>query len=445
MAKRKNPGEAGAGKEKNGKKEDERKVLEPFNYWAQNPASSSAVLQRTITVLLLPNEEQEQRLQELAKTSTRLIETVWKKLRKRETPVSLKKLYHDPQLAQFKSILGSRNFREAIRMALEAWRAFLELKKINPKAKPPKRKERPTLYVHNRNFKLKLDENTGRGTLRLKYYWHLEIPAATHTSWKKEQIVHTGRMAITRDDNGKWYARLSVSVAINRTLLQQRRAVGVDLGFRILAAAVGEPIERRALALLLKNAYLYDYYRLKRKIARLSRMISHETDTRRREELRMKRLKLYYQLRRRKLATIRTLAAFLVKTVKRKGYTTIVVGYPRGILRRRPSEENSVWAYYRTLKEIARVAENYGLEVYAANEAYTSSVCAFHGLEVERGPRGLITCPAGHKLHADLNAALNFLRLWNPAAIAAMPRDLEVRSYCVGPGYIRWLGRRRES
>jgi putative transposase len=32
------------------------------------------------------------------------------------------------------------------------------------------------------------------------------------------------------------------------------------------------------------------------------------------------------------------------------------------------------------------------------------------GAEVAGGPRGVVTCPLGHRLHSDLNGALNILR-----------------------------------
>jgi len=36
-------------------------------------------------------------------------------------------------------------------------------------------------------------------------------------------------------------------------------------------------------------------------------------------------------------------------------------------------------------------------------------VCAKHGCEVQQGPRGLVRCPYGHVVHADVNAAMNIL------------------------------------
>ncbi|MFP3483270.1 MAG: transposase, partial [Caldivirga sp.] len=36
--------------------------------------------------------------------------------------------------------------------------------------------------------------------------------------------------------------------------------------------------------------------------------------------------------------------------------------------------------------------------------------CAYHGVEVKRHPRGVVNCPKGHKLHSDLNGALNIMK-----------------------------------
>ncbi|MGC9069303.1 MAG: zinc ribbon domain-containing protein, partial [Thermoprotei archaeon] len=51
-----------------------------------------------------------------------------------------------------------------------------------------------------------------------------------------------------------------------------------------------------------------------------------------------------------------------------------------------------------------------GMKVYEVVEYNTSRVCAYHGVEVKRHPRGVVSCPFNHKLHSDLNGALNILR-----------------------------------
>ena len=55
-------------------------------------------------------------------------------------------------------------------------------------------------------------------------------------------------------------------------------------------------------------------------------------------------------------------------------------------------------------------AQEYGMKVYEVVEYNTSRYCAYHNVEVNRRPRGVISCPKEHKLHSDLNGALNILK-----------------------------------
>ena len=50
--------------------------------------------------------------------------------------------------------------------------------------------------------------------------------------------------------------------------------------------------------------------------------------------------------------------------------------------------------------------------------------CAYHGVEVERGPRGVVSCPKGHRLHSDLNGALNILKKATGIMISAIKKPL---------------------
>jgi len=69
-------------------------------------------------------------------------------------------------------------------------------------------------------------------------------------------------------------------------------------------------------------------------------------------------------------------------------------------------------------------AQEYGIRVYEVVEYNTSNHCAVHGTKVARGPRGVVTCPLGHRLHSDLNGALNILRRGAGSMPAAVGRPL---------------------
>jgi putative transposase len=49
------------------------------------------------------------------------------------------------------------------------------------------------------------------------------------------------------------------------------------------------------------------------------------------------------------------------------------------------------------------------MNVFEVVEYNTSKYCAYHR-EVSRYPRGVVNCPRGHRLHSDLNGALNILK-----------------------------------
>ena len=45
-------------------------------------------------------------------------------------------------------------------------------------------------------------------------------------------------------------------------------------------------------------------------------------------------------------------------------------------------------------------------------------------MEVKRHPRGVVSCPKGHKLHSDLNGALNILKKATGIVVSAVKKPL---------------------
>jgi len=62
------------------------------------------------------------------------------------------------------------------------------------------------------------------------------------------------------------------------------------------------------------------------------------------------------------------------------------------------------------MEAIELKAQEYGIKVFIVIEYNTSRYCAYHNVEVKRKPRGVVHCPKGHKLHSDLNGALNIMK-----------------------------------
>jgi len=103
-------------------------------------------------------------------------------------------------------------------------------------------------------------------------------------------------------------------------------------------------------------------------------------------------------------------AAHLVRLCEELGVAALLLGYPRGVAQDKPGKGNTnMWSYRRLEQRIAVTAENRGIPAFEVPEDGTSKKCARHGCEVERGPRGLVRCPHGHAMHADVNAAMNIL------------------------------------
>jgi putative transposase len=69
-------------------------------------------------------------------------------------------------------------------------------------------------------------------------------------------------------------------------------------------------------------------------------------------------------------------------------------------------------------------AREYGITVHEVFERGTSSHCAYHGAEVRRYQRGVVACPIEHRLHSDLNGALDILKRGSRALVEGNLRPL---------------------
>jgi len=129
------------------------------------------------------------------------------------------------------------------------------------------------------------------------------------------------------------------------------------------------------------------------------------------DELNHEVRRLYGKLKRRLLHLYRNLANHLVKTLHELGVSTIYLGYPLNIAQDKGSKFTvNMWSYRKLMEAIELKAQEYGIKVYEVVEYNTSKYCAYHNVEVKRQPRGVAHCPKGHKLHSDLNGALNIMK-----------------------------------
>ena len=132
-----------------------------------------------------------------------------------------------------------------------------------------------------------------------------------------------------------------------------------------------------------------------------------ETD---RSVLKEERGRLYEKRKRHRDQVFANMAAYLARRARALRVDTVFIGGLRGLAQDKPGKGNSnMWSYRKLKMRLATTLENHGIAVFEIPEDNTSKVCARHGCEVIREPRGLVWCPFGHTMHADLNAAMNIL------------------------------------
>jgi len=395
---------------------------------------------RTNVVRLLPSGSQERRLRRLASISAKLFNEVNYERRQQffqQQRVDLEGTW-DKYYERYKNVLGV-NAQAVLQKNNEAWSSFFSLLKLKKEGKLPPNMKRvgPPKYWKNRETKERklilvvrqdryiVDEQNHRLFLR---DFDMEIEFAGRLRWYGKQ----GRLEIRHDEaRGAWYASIPVEVGVETTrngngskhIVRGERgsiriakpkgkvAAGVDLGINILASAV---TSGGAWLLYRGSRAKEDFFHLTRKIAE----VQSEADSARNAgdeakslRLNRRRRRLFRKLVGRMAHLYRNLANHLVRNLWELGVSKIYLGYPHDIARERGNKLTSnLWTYRKLMDAIELKAQEYGMRVYEVLEYNTSNHCAVHGVEVTRGPRGVVRCPLGHRLHSDLNGALNILR-----------------------------------
>ncbi|MCC6049493.1 MAG: transposase [Thermofilum sp.] len=395
--------------------------------WAQALQRVSVV--RTDTLRLLTTPELDDFLRRVGDATAKLINM--ENYRRRRQFFETGKIDYSWQsawarrFAEYYSVyklLGSKNFAEACRLISDQWKSFLGLLKaakegkLEPwqKVRPPGYKKRdgqriPIIIVRADGYRVDLE----RKLLYLKY-WNVNIPFTGKPRWLIKQGAKQGRLIITYDPVKKrWYARLSVEVVLERRLDNGLKA-GIDLGRERLIAFVTEPSEKgEGVALLYRGGPLKaDYFYFERRIAEIDRMLSDpRSEEMDRSVLKEMHRRLYEKRKRHRDQVFANAAAHLAGMCLELKVGAVFIGGLRGLAQDKPGKGNTnVWSYRKLEMRLATTFENHGIALFEIPEDGTSKVCARHGCEVVRKPRGLVRCPHGHVMHADVNAAMNILK-----------------------------------
>jgi len=395
---------------------------------------------RTNVVRLLPNGAQERRLRRLANISTRLFNELNYERRQQffnHQRVDFRGTW-SKYYGKYKGLLGV-NAQAVLQKNNEAWNAFFSLLKLRSEGELPPfmRRVSPPGYWK--------DEATGRRRLILvirqdRYIvdverhviilkdFNMEIRFAGRLRWFGRQ----GRLEIRYDEaRNAWYACIPVEVGVEeartgrkskhivkgeRRLIQittpkGSKAASIDLGINNLASVVVSD----GTWLLYKGIRAKeDYFYLQRLISRIQSLRDSLKDKLLAdavEELNHEMRRLYGKLRRRLLHLYRNFASHLLKQLHELGVSTIYLGYPFNIAQQKGNKFTvNMWTYRKLMEAIELKAQEYGMSVFIVIEYNTSRYCAYHNVEVKRKPRGVAHCPKGHKLHSDLNGALNIMK-----------------------------------
>jgi len=399
--------------------------------------------ERANIVRLLPSGAQERKLRRLADLSAKL----WNELNYERRQqwnggqrVDLEGTwgkYHE----EYKGVLGSHNAAEVIAKNNEAWGSFFSTLKSKKEGRLPKHervsppgywkdreegRRKPIFVVAGDSYAVDEVNHTVRINIG-KRKKPLEIPFAGRLRWYGKQ----GRMEIHYDGARRaWHAQISVKVGAEETrdgnparIVRGERksirtaepkgkvAAAVDLGINILASAV---TSGGAWLLYRGSRAKEDFFHLTKKIAKIQSEADEARkggDDEKSRRLSRKRRRLFRKLAGRTAHLYWNLANHLVRSLWELGVSKIYLGYPRDIAQDRGNKLTSnMWSYRKLMRAIELKAQEYGIRVYEVVEYNTSNHCAIHGVEVTRSPRGVVTCPLGHRLHSDLNGALNILK-----------------------------------
>jgi putative transposase len=395
---------------------------------------------RTNVVRLLPNGAQERRLRRLADVCARL----WNELNFERRQqffggggVDFRGTW-SKYYEKYKGVLGV-NAQAVMQKNNEDWNSFFTLLNMKKEGKLPPHMRRvspPGYWKDKETGRRKLiivvrqdryEVDVERRVIILKDF-SMEIKFAGRLRWYGKQ----GRLEIIYDDTkNAWYAHIPVEVGVEETKTGKRskhivkgerrriqiespkgnKVASIDLGINNLASVVVSD----GTWLLYKGVRTKeDYFYLQRLISRIQslrdslkdKLLDDAID-----ELNHEMRRLFGKLMRRLLHLYRNFAKHLIEQLHELGVSTIYLGYPFNIAQQKGNKFTSnMWSYRKLMEAIELKAQEYGIRVFEVVEYNTSKYCAYHNVEVKRKPRGVVHCPKGHKLHSDLNGALNIMR-----------------------------------
>jgi putative transposase len=395
---------------------------------------------RTNVVRLLPNGAQERKLRKLADATAKL----WNELNFERRQQFFRNEGIDfrgtwsKYYEKYRGVLGV-NAQAVMQKNNEDWNSFFSLLKLKREGKLPphmKRVSPPGYWKDKETGRRKLiivirqdryEVDVERHVIILKDFG-MEVRFVGRLRWFGKQ----GRLEIIYDETkDAWYAHIPVEVGVEEArtgkktkhiVRGERRRIQIESPKGNKVASIDLGINNLASVVVSDGTWILykgirtkeDYFYLQRRIAEIQslrdalkdKLLDDAID-----ELNHEVRRLYGKLMRRLLHLYRNLAKHLIEQLHELGVSTIYLGYPFNIAQQKGNKFTvNMWSYRKLIEAIELKAQEYGIRVFIVIEYNTSRYCAYHNVEVKRKPRGVAHCPFGHKLHSDLNGALNIMR-----------------------------------
>jgi len=247
------------------------------------------------------------------------------------------------------------------------------------------------------------------------------------------------------DTRNAWYASIPVDVGVEEAksgkkskhiVRGERKAIqvespkgnkvsSIDLGINVLASVVlNDSTWLLYKGVRTKEDYFYFGKRVS-EVQSLADKAKNLSEYEAYDELLKEKKRLFKKLMRRLLHLYRNLPSHLMKKLHELGVSIIYLGYSFNISQEKGNKFTvNMWSYRKLMMAIELKAQEYGIKVYEVIEYNTSRYCAYHNVEVKRNPRGVINCPLKHKLHSDLNGALNILKKGTGKVLSSIKKPL---------------------
>jgi putative transposase len=318
---------------------------------------------------------------------------------------------------RYKGVLGSATAQQVVRKNDSAWRSFFALKEKSEANGLPgywgNEEDGRELRTYVRNDQYTLE--TGKHS-------RLEIPIGSNL---KDEYDHTGRLRLEVCGEPKWsgkqgrlelyYDNVSdrfkaiqpVSEISRQYSPLANKTAALDIGANNIVACTTTTGQQY----LYEGRDLFDRFRdTTQEIARLQSLLEDG----RHSSHRIRRL--YRRRTRRRDHAMDALARDLIERLHAEGVATVYIGALTDVLETHWSVEanaktHNFWAFRAFIERIGHTAEEYGIEVEARSEAWTSQECPQCG-STERTTRhkDTLTCECGFEGHADLVASETFLK-----------------------------------